>query len=698
MNSTILKPKTGLKTFSDPEFFISRELSWLDFNDRVLDEARFPVNPLLERLKFIAIFSSNLDEFFMVRVAGLRQLIHARVNECDPAGNTPVQQLLHARKKISAMLKKQYSLLDKYIIPQLAAAGIFIRRLQELTPDMQVQMKSFFKRNIMPALTPLAVDPSHPFPLLNSGAVELAVKLYFPKSRKSLTAFVEVPELFDRFIRLPENSAEEISFILLEDLIAENAGELFPGGEIRAMQIFRVTRDMDYSIDDDDSEDLLHALQNKLRQRRSRAPVRLEFSSVRSNKALQNYLADSLELEPEFCYHLPGPLHLKQYAGLINQLDRPELLEPVWQPQMPEVFSGYSTVFEAISARKNILLTHPYQSFDPLVRLLEEAAGDPSVVAIKQTLYRVSGNSPIVKALRRAAENGKQVTVLVELKARFDESNNIAWAELLDLSGAHVAYGMPGLKVHCKALLIVRRENGILRSYVHFGTGNYNDRTAELYTDFSLLSCDPELTADAAVLFNLLSGSTEPPDKWSAISSAPFDLRRKLTALIRRETALGTNGRIIAKMNSLSDPELITLIHQAAAAGVKIDLIVRGICCCRIQGNEKNLRIISIIDRFLEHSRVFYFGNNGNDELYCSSADWMPRNLDRRVELMFPIYDREIKKEIMTILDFHLHDRDKQRKLLASGCYSRPAGKNPLQTRSQWKIYEFLQKNRQKTE
>jgi len=693
MNTTIPKQKTGSKTFSDPDLFINRELSWLDFNDRVLDEARFPVNPLLERLKFIAIFSSNLDEFFMVRVAGLRQLIHAGVNKCDPAGKTPSQQLMHARKKISIMLKKQYSLLNDHIIPQLETEGVFIRKFRDLSGDIQAQMTIFFQQEIMPALTPLAVDPSHPFPLLNSGAVELALKLFFPKSKKKLTAFVEVPELFDRFISVPGKRNGEKSFIMLEELIAENAGLLFPGGIIQAMQLFRITRDMDYSIDNDDCEDLLHALQNKLRQRRSRAPVRLEFSTGYCDTALQKYLTSSLELEPEFCYRMPGALHLKQYAELIDKINRPDLLEPVWPPQTPELFSKYPLVFDAIAAEKNILLVHPYQSFDPLIRLLEEAAEDPAVVAIKQTLYRVSGNSPVVKALRRAAENGKQVTVLVELKARFDESNNIAWAELLDLSGAHVAYGVPGLKVHCKALLIVRKEAGALHSYVHFGTGNYNDRTAELYTDFSLLSCDPELTADAAVLFNLLSGSTEPPEKWNAISTAPFDLRRKLIHLITREIKLGSKGRIIAKMNSFSDPELVNLIHQAAASGVKIDLIVRGICCCRIQKKEKNLRIISIIDRFLEHSRVFYFGNNGNDELYCSSADWMPRNLDRRIELMFPVRDKNIKRKIMKILDYHLHDRDKKRGLLPNGNYSRPAGKNPLQSRSQRKIYDFLQTN-----
>ena len=690
MNTTIRMPLPGSNTSDlppEPEKFISRELSWLEFNARVLEEAEYTGNLPLDKLKFIAIFSSNLDEFFMVRVAGLRQQIHAGTAKCDPAGNTPAIQWQLARKKIGAMLKKQYKLLNDLIIPQLPEYGIFFRKFDELVPAMQKKMRKFFVKDILPALTPRAIDPNQPFPLINSGNIELAVKLFFPKSGKYITAFVEVPELLDRFIKLPGNDGTKQEFILIEELITANSDLLFPGGTVTALQLFRVTRDMDYSVDMEDSADLLHELLDKLSQRSRRSPVRLEFSTRHSDKYLQKYLADSLELEDDFCFFLPGFLDLRQFSAFNNFVKNASAMqETPWPPVIPEIFSGKNNLFEVIAKEKNILLAHPYQSFDPILKLLKEAADDPDVVAIKQTLYRVSGNSPVINALRKAAENGKQVTVLVELKARFDESNNIAWAELLDLSGAHVIYGVPGLKVHGKALLIVRKEKGKLRRYIHFGTGNYNDRTAKQYTDFSLLSCDKLLAEDAAELFNLLTGNCEPPENWNAVSVAPFYLRKNLIRMIGNEITMGRKGRIIAKMNSFSDPELIRLINHAADAGVKIDLIVRGICCLRPQKNQKNLRIISIVDRYLEHSRVFYFGSSG--KLYLSSADWMPRNLDRRIEIMFPVNDEILKKDILTMIDFQLNDRAKQRKLLPSGNYSKP-GKNPA-NRSQKAIYDFL--------
>jgi len=688
MISTTRKQKTSSATFDIPSRFINRELSWLDFNGRVLDEAGMSGNMILDRLKFISIFSSNLDEFFMVRVAGLRQLLKAGIIETDPAGYTPAEQLQLTRKKISVLLKQQYSQLYSELLPELEKEKIILHNFPELPEKIRHKLCRHFETEIMPALTPLAVDPSHPFPLLNSGTIELALKLHFPKSGKYITAFVEVPELLGRFIRICDEKSEVQEFILIEELIAANIPALFPGGEVRAIQLFRVTRDMDYHIDQDESGDLLKALRSKLSQRSSRAPVLLEFSKKYCDRSLQKYLADALDLEPDFCYTLPGALRLEQFNQLIDLVDRENLQEPPWHPTTPEIFSGKRPVFEAINEKKNILLAHPYQSFDPVLKLLEDAADDPSVLAIKQTLYRVSGNSPVIKALRRAAENGKQVTVVVELKARFDESNNIAWAELLDLSGAHVVYGVTGLKVHCKTLLIVRKEDKKLRRYIHLGTGNYNDNTARLYTDLSLLSCDEELAGDAAILFNLLTGAAEPPEKWEKLCTAPFDLRSKLVEMIKKETALGKKGRIIAKMNSFSDPELITLIHEAAAEGVEIDLIVRGICCCRPLPGQKNLRIISIIDRFLEHSRIFCFGSEEN--IYCSSADWMPRNLDRRVETMFPVSDPENKRLLMEILCRHLQDYSKQRRLLASGNYTRPAGNFNKQCRSQLKIYEFF--------
>ena len=690
MNTTIRKPHPGSNIsdpYSEPEKFISRELSWLEFNARVLEEAEYAGNLPLDKLKFAAIFSSNLDEFFMIRVAALRQLIAEKNTKCDPAGNTPEDQWKMARKKICAMLKKQYKLLNDEILPQLNEYGIFFRRFDELVPEQQKKMRKFFSNEILPALTPRAIDPNLPFPLINSGNIELAVKLFFKKSEKNITALVEVPELLDRFIPFAVNDENKQEFILIEELISANIDLLFPGSTVTATQLFRLTRDMNYSVDIDDSGDLIHELLNELSQCSRRSPVRLEFSTRLSNKALQKYLANSLNLKEDFCFFLPGFLDLRKFSSLDNFISNAaEMREAPWQPLLPEIFSGKTPVFEIIAREKNILLTHPYQSFDPILRLLEEAAADPDVVAIKQTLYRVSGDSPVVKALRKAAENGKQVTVLVELKARFDESNNIAWAELLDLSGAHVIYGVPGLKVHGKALLIVRKEKGRLRRYIHFGTGNYNDRTAKQYTDFSLLSCDKSLAEDAAELFNLLTGNFEPPEKWNSISVAPFNLRKNLLQMIENEIAIGKKGHIIAKMNSFSDPELIRMIHRAADAGVKIDLIVRGICCLRPQKNHKNLRIISIVDRYLEHARVFYFGSSG--KLYLSSADWMPRNLDRRIEVMFPVKDENLKNEILTIVNCQLNDHAKQRRLLPSGNYTKP-GKNP-ENRSQKAIYDFL--------
>lgn len=679
-----------MKASSENPGFISRELSWLDFNSRVLDEAGMTVNPLLERLKFISIFSGNLDEFFMVRIAGLRHLIHAGESAVDPAGNTPASQLALAHRKISVLLKKQYALLHNEILPELAEKGVRIAAYSELTGEQQKKLIVFFRHQIMPVLTPLAIIPGQPFLQLNSGTIEIAVQVDFQKSNKKSTVIVEVPELLDRFVRIP---GENNCFLPLEELIAGNIADLFPGGTVNAIQIFRITRDMDYSLDNDAAEDLLHHLQDKLRQRSRRDPVRLEFSTIHSDRKLQRFLISSLKLEPEYCYTLPGMLHLKQIASLIPLINMSDLLEAPWKPVITEFFNRYNTVFEAICDRKDILLAHPYQSFDPIIRLLEEAADDPDVVAIKQTLYRVSGNSPVVKALLRAAGNGKQVTVLVELKARFDESNNIAWAELLDHAGAHVIYGIPGLKVHCKTLLIIRRESGGLRSYLHLGTGNYNDQTATLYTDLSLLTTDESLCADTATLFNVLTGGTEPPEKWNDLAISPFNLRQKLLQLIEKEISLGTSGRIIAKMNSLSDPEMISAIHRAAAAGVKIDLIVRGICCLRPLPAEKNLRVISIIDRYLEHSRIFCFGKNGCRGLFCSSADWMSRNLDRRVEVMFPVKKRQLQEIIIYILNCHLDDKDKMRKLKSSGRYTVPPGSSGNGSRSQQNIYQFFKKN-----
>ncbi len=678
---------------ADAGLFISRELSWIDFNSRVLDEADCTANPLLERLKFIAIFSSNLDEFFMVRIAGLRQLVKIRQDFPDPAGNRPSEQLKLARRKLEKLLKRQYSILLDTILPELEEHGVRLVKLPELAPSVRAELAGYFQSQVLPVLTPLAVDGAHPFPILNSGAIEIAVSMRPAGCRELVYAFVEVPEVLPRFVAVPERSGcGQRSFILLEDLIMDNLASLFAGCAIEEYFPFRITRDMDFGVEDEGAEDLMQSIEKNLLQRRHREPIRIELVN-NPRGALAKWLAKEFQLDAPFWYSVRGPLHLKQFFELVGKAQLPELLEPVWKPVMPSAFSEHASVFEAITAKETILVAPPFHAFSPVIRLLEEAANDPDVLAIKQTLYRVSGNSPVVRALRRAAENGKQVTVVVELKARFDEGNNIAWARLLEESGAHVVYGVAGLKVHCKALLIVRREEGMIRRYVHLATGNYNDRTAALYTDLGIMSADPDLCFDIANLFNVLTGYSSPPSEWRKIAASPFDLRRRVTALIEREIRNSTPdrpGRIIAKMNSFSDEKMVRLLHKAADAGVEVDLIVRGICCYKPRPGQENLRIISIVDRFLEHSRCFYFGNNGDPEFYLSSADWMLRNLDKRVELLFPVENERIRGVLMQLLEFQLADSDKSRRLLGSGVYTRPAGKVYSAARSQANSYRCL--------
>lgn len=676
---------------NDKELYISRELSWLDFNARVLDEAFCIANPLLERLKFIAIFSGNLDEFFMVRIAGLRQLVAIGNDLPDAAGNRPSEQLKLCRKKIDKLVKKQYRCLADDLLVQLEGQGVKICQLDELSTIARTEIAAYFRNQILPVLTPLAVDGAHPFPILTSGAIEIAVRMHAPHKQGVVYAFVEVPEVLPRFV--PIRSIDNVkTFVLLEDLIMDNLAELFTGCEILDFFPFRVTRDMDFSVEDDGAEDLMRSIEKKLLQRRQRDCIRLEFPQEVKG-ALLDWLKGQFELEEQFCYSVRGPLHLKQLFELIGKVQKPELLEANWLPLMPEVFSAYPSTFAAIAAKGPILIAPPYHSFAPIIKLLEEAATDPDVLAIKQTLYRVSGNSPVVSALRRAAENGKQVSVVVELKARFDEGNNIAWARLLEESGVHVIYGVSGLKIHCKALMIVRREEGAIRRYVHLSTGNYNDKTATLYTDLGIMSTDEDLCFDIANLFNVLTGYSAPPASWRKISASPFDMRHRLSELIEREiahTSPDAPGRIIAKMNSLSDIDIVRLLHKAADAGVEIDLIVRGICCYRPKSGQDNVRVISIVDRFLEHTRAFYFRNGGAEEYYLASADWMFRNLDRRVELLFPIEDEKLRAVIMDLLQMQLNDSEKSRRLLASGVYTKALPDKHTEFRSQDNSYRYF--------
>ena len=588
-------------------------------------------------------------------------------------------------------MKRQYSCLHDEILPGLERHGVRLSRPADLSSTQRAELTGYFTTQVLPVLTPLAVDQAHPFPILNSGAIEIAVSMKPADRKKLVYAFVEVPDVLPRFIEVPGMQPGR-TFVLLEDVIMDNLGALFSGCEIEEFFPFRVTRDMDFSVEDEGAEDLLQSIEKKLLQRRHREPIRVEVLT-NTRGPLARWLEQEFRLDEQFWYAVRGPLHLKQFFELVGKARLPELLEPAWPAVEPAAFSEHSSVFDAISAKGTILVAPPFHSFSPVVRLLQQAADDPDVLAIKQTLYRVSGNSPVVRSLQRAAENGKQVTVVVELKARFDEGNNIAWARLLEESGAHVVYGVAGLKVHSKALLVVRREDGAIRRYVHLSTGNYNDKTAALYTDLGIMSSDPDLCFDVANLFNVLTGYSSPPSEWRKIAASPFDLRRQTMRLIEREIAHSTPdrpGRIIAKMNSLSDEKMIRLLHKAADAGVEIDLIVRGICCYKPRAGQENVRIISIVDRYLEHSRLFYFFNNGDEEYYLSSADWMYRNLDKRVELLFPIEDEKIRGILMRLLEFQLNDTDKLRRLQASGSYTRSMAEHYTGARSQYNSYRYL--------
>ena len=672
------------------EIFISRELSWLDFNSRVLEEAACKNLPLLERLKFIAIFSSNLDEFFMVRVAGLRHAVKHGNHEADPAGLTPQQQLQQLRWKLDKLLSLQHRLLYNDILPGLEKAGITLAKIKDLSGKTRKALKRYFQKEILPVLTPLAVDPCHPFPVLKNGVVELIVRLKSPvPEKRELFAFVEVPEVLDRFVEVEEKSSKR-TFVLLEELIENELDELFPGCRIMESAMFRITRDMDFDIEEN-SDDLLRSVELNLLERRSREPIRLEVEKS-ARGSLRNFLAKEFELDSIYRYTVEGMLNIKALFELVNKCAIPELLEKPWPPTEHPELPENENIFESITRHGEILLSVPFQRFDPVIRLLASAADDPSVLAIKQTLYRVSGDSPIVAMLARAAANGKQVTVVVELKARFDEGNNIAWARRLEEAGAHVIYGISGLKIHSKALLVVRRENNSIKRYVHLATGNYNDKTAKLYTDLSIFSSDEVLCSEVAALFNIITGCAKPEITWQRISVAPFDLRWKVLELIDRERdnqLAGKPAHIIAKMNSLTDPEVIRHLCMAADAGVKIDLIVRGICCLKPSAENKNINIISIVDRYLEHSRIYYFANQGQEEFYLSSADFMSRNLDRRIEILFPVLREENRTKLRKLFAFELNDQLKMRTLNSKGVYQSKRNGNPA-TRSQQNIYNLF--------
>ncbi len=683
-----------MKKNIDKTHFINRELSWLDFNSRVLDQAFDHSNPLLERLKFMAIFSNNLDEFFMVRVAGVRQNYEAGHTTEDPAGLTPAKQLelIHARTRL--FVRRLYNYYQNTILKELKTAGIHLLKPEDLSLEEKERMKFFFEKDVLPVLTPIGVDPTHPFPVINNIRIEILVNLKKNNKENGYYGFVEVPSVLPRFIKVSYYNSEK-AFILLEDLILEHIEMLFTGCTVLSAFPFRITKDMDFAIEDEETVDLLTCIETKLKAANKRKAIRLEIAKGVKNK-LSSWLINKLGISLDSVYEINGPINLSRFFELMPLITKPKLVDKQIIPLDIPVFKKNESIFESIKQWSSIPLMHPFERFDYVTELLNEAAVDPNVLAIKHTLYRVSGDSPVVHALQMAAENGKQVTVIVELKARFDESRNIAWAKRLEQSGAHVIYGMGGLKIHCKALLIVRRESGIIRRYLHLATGNYNDSTAKIYTDVGMFLTDPELCSDIAALFNVMTGYSEPP-VWNKVAVAPFNLREKFISLIDREARNSTKhspGHIIAKMNSLVDKEIIEHLYKAAYTGVKIDLIIRGTCCLKPGINTKNITVISIVDRYLEHSRIFYFANNGNPEYYLSSADWMPRNLDRRIELLFPVESQFSQDLIRQTLDLQLLDTYKGRKLNAYGNY--PKGKRDSSTRSQLKTYQVLKKSRPK--
>jgi polyphosphate kinase len=702
---------------SDPaaaKLFINRELSWLGFNERVLEEARDSTVPLLERLKFLSIVASNLDEFFMVRVAGLKQQLSGNVAETPPDGLTPAEQLAAISQRAHAMVADQYGAWRNDIEPGLAQAGI--RRLapSDLSPEQRAHLSAFFAREVWPVLTPLAVDPGHPFPMLRNRSLNLAVLMHREKEkvgrRETMVAVVQVPSVHARIteVPLPAGSGDggngaaaplqapaRFAYMLLEDLITMHAGELFPGFRVLGCSPFRVTRNFDLSIDEDEAEDLLKTIQKELRRRERGSAVRLEIAHDTPVEVVV-FLRSALRLETDDVYLFDGPLHLADLAPLGARDDMREYRDEAFSPQIVPPLQEYDDIFRVI-AQRDILLQHPYESFEDVVEFISEAADDPNVLAIKQTLYRTSADSPIVRALIRAAENGKQVTAVVELKARFDEAPNIQWARTLEDSGVHVVYGLLGLKTHCKVALVVRREGNRIKRYVHLSTGNYNPSTARIYGDLSYFTARDAYADDAGALFNLLTGYSSPPS-WKRFAIAPHGLQDRIIALIEREAALGSKGRIVAKMNALVDAPVIKALYRASQAGVSIDLIVRGICCLRpgVPGTSDNIRVISIVDRFLEHARIFYFRNGGDEEVYLGSADWMPRNLDRRIELLFPV-SPACRKKVVEALDAMFLDNVKGRRLQPDGTYRRKRpGKGEDPFRAQVRLYEDARRSLQK--
>lgn len=660
--------------YRDPKYFENRELSWIKFDQRVLEEARDKTIPLLERLKFLSITSSNLDEFFMVRVASLKDMVHANYKKRDIAGMTASEQLAAINKQTREMVDLQYSTYNRSLLPLLNKEGIYIySRHEELNDEQKRFVDKYFEENVYPVLTPMAVDASRPFPLIRNKTLNIAALLSGKQTNKeTVFATVQVPGVLPRLVQIP-GEEETSCFILLEQIIERNISKLFSNNKVLCAYPYRIMRNADLTIDEDEASDLLKEIQNKLKMRQWGEVIRLEVEDGMDKKLLK-FLKSELRVADEDVFDIAGPIDLTVLMKVfgIDGYDHLKYVQPTPQ-RVPEIGED-EDIFKAIR-RQDVFLHHPYETFDPVVDFIRQAANDPDVLAIKQTLYRVSGNSPIISSLELAAENGKQVTVLVELKARFDEEHNIVWAQKLEKAGCHVIYGLVGLKTHSKIALVVRREEDGIRRYVHLGTGNYNDSTAKLYTDCGIFTCKESIGEDATAVFNMLSGYSE-PSSWNDLVLAPYWLRDKFLYLIKREIKSvkeGGEGHIIAKMNSLCDAKIIAALYEASEAGVKIDLIIRGICCLRvgIPGISENITVRSIVGNFLEHSRIFYFENGGDYEVYMGSADWMPRNLDKRVEIVFPLLEDNIKKKALHILEVELADTVKARVMKPDGEYVR---------------------------
>ena len=657
--------------------FFNRELSWLAFNERVLDEARDADNPLFERMKFLAITASNLDEFVMVRMAALYDLLDADIKDTDIAGMLPEEQLAKVTEKVHAFTEEQYQVYRRQIVPALLSAGVTLTEdIGRLTEAEQAQIDRYFDEEVYPVLTPMAVDASRPFPLVRNRAIYIGALVTEKKGDAGELdlCLVQVPTVLPRLYELTLKTAAERRFVFLEDIIARNLEKLFLNYDIICRHPFRVLRSADLEIDEDDAPDLLVEIENRLKERRFGDALRMEVAPGTDRRLIKR-LSGELQVEEKELYRLGGPPDLTFLQKLYALDGFAAYKENGYRaPWMHPAFDKEGDLFETLR-EGDILLHHPYDSFAPVVRFIEQAAQDEKVLAIKQTLYRVSADSPIIAALARAADNGKQVSVLVELKARFDEENNIVWARRLERAGCHVIYGLTGLKTHCKITLVVRRDDDGIRRYVHLGTGNYNDSTARLYTDLGMFTCKESYGADATAVFNMLSGYSE-PRVWNRLVLAPLWLKERLLYLIEREKEHAANGEpahIIAKMNALCHAEVIEALYAAAAAGVTIDLIVRGICSLRtdLPECEGRIRVRSIIGNFLEHSRIFYFENGYQPEVYLASADWMIRNLERRVEIMFPVEDAALKAEVKHILEAELADTEKARVMLAEGRYAR---------------------------